>query len=165
MIDIATHNLLIEFLIEGRNPYAADLLQADELRALQTGMKPGDTLRAVLRGIAPRSGNTVWGLTGSQVVMARTPQWKHKPVTLDAATVRGIDVVRGKYGVTIGLSTAEQRYSVYGADRALAMAFAQALSHQTGAPISQWKIDALSADESQHAAAVASDAAARIATA
>lgn len=165
MIDIAAHNLLIEFLIEGRNPYAADLLQPEELRALQTGMKPGDTLRALLRGIAPRSGNTVWGLAGSHVLMARAPQWKHKPAVLDAAAVRGIDVVRGKYGVTIGLTTAEQRYSVYGADRALAMAFAQALSQLTGAPVSQWKLDALSADESQHAAAVASDAAARIASA
>lgn len=165
MFDIATHNLLVEFLIEGRNPYAADPLTVAEVRALQAALQPGESVRAVLRGIAPRSGNTVWGLTGQRVVMVRVPQWKHKGATLEVSAVRAIDVVRGRFGITIGLTTADQRLSVYGADRALSMAFAQALSAQSGAAMTQWKVDALSAEEAQQAAALTSDAAARVAAA
>lgn len=164
MLDIATHNLLVELLIEGRNPYAGDALSDAEARALRKGLQADETVRAVLRGIVPRGGSTVWALTADRVVMAR-PGWKHQPTAITIASIRGVDVARGKYGATIGLTTAEQRVSIYGADLSLAMVFAQAVCAQSGAALSTWKAEAPSADQAQQAQALARDASALLAAA
>lgn len=164
MLDLATHNLLVELLIEGRNPYAGDTLSDAEARALRKGLQADEPVRALLRGIVPRGGQSVWALTPQRVVMAR-PGWRFAPTALDIASVCAVDVARGKYGATIGLSTAEQRVSVYGADLALAMVFAQAVCAQSGASLSTWKAEAPSADETQLAQALARDASALLAAA
>lgn len=163
MLTASHHNLLVELLIEGRNPYAADALSQDEARALRKGLQPGESVTAVLRGVTPRTGQTVWALAGSRVVMARTG-WRGECAAMDVASVRAIDVVRGKYGVTIGLSTAAERRSVYGADRALALAFAQAVCARSGAALSVAKLDALRPDEAQEAEGMARAAATSLAT-
>lgn len=164
MLDLATHNLLVELMIEGRNPHAGDALSKDEAQALRKGLKADEPVRALLRGIVPRGGQTVWALTSDRVVMAR-PGWKYQPSALAVSAIRSVDVARGRFGATIGLSSAEGRSCVYGADLTLAMVFAQAVCAQSGASLSTWKADAPSADGTQHAQTLARDAEALLAAA
>jgi len=158
MFNAANHNLLVEFLIEGRNPYSADSLSDAETRALRKALPAGETVQALLRGITPRSGQTVWALTASRVWMVQAG-WRHQPRSLEVSSVRKVDLVRGKYGVTIGMDNGSERCSVFGADRALALVFAQAVCQRSGASLSTHKIDALTAEEAQQAESVARGAA------
>ena len=51
MFNAANHNLLVEFLIEGRNPYSADSLTEGEANALRKALQSGETVQALLRGV------------------------------------------------------------------------------------------------------------------
>jgi len=162
MFNAANHNLLVEVLLEGRNPYSADSLSDAETRALRKALPAGETVLALLRGVTPRSGQTVWALTASRVWMVQAG-WRNQPRSMAASSVRKVDLVRGKYGVTIGLDNGSERCSVFGADRALAMVFAQAVCQCSGASLSTHKIDALTAQEAHQAQGLTQQAAALLA--
>jgi len=162
MFNAANHNLLVEFLIEGRNPYSADSLTEGEANALRKAMQAGETVQALLRGVTPRSGQTVWALTANRVLMVQAG-WRGQSRALDVSSVRKVDLVRGKYGVTIGLDNGSERCSVFGADRALAMVFAQAVCHRSGASLSTHKVNALTAEETHQAESLARGAATMLA--
>ena len=48
MLDLATHTLLVELMIEGRNPYAADALSKAEARALRRANAPSIFMAGLL---------------------------------------------------------------------------------------------------------------------
>ena len=115
----------IEILLEGFNPEADGPLSAAELSRLRRAVPAGETLQAYVRGRVVGAGEALWALTGQQLVVVRSSR-RGQADSLPLQALQQLDVQAGRYGMTLALTTTDQRLAIYAADAALAEIFARA---------------------------------------
>lgn len=116
---------LIEFLIEGRNPYARSKLMTNDVDALRQHMQTGEALKAFVVGRIVGSGTGVWVTTEKNVLIRDTV--KNTVVSIRLGDIADFEALPGKYGHTVRLLVQGSQYSMYGVDAALAQALYKSL--------------------------------------
>lgn len=116
---------LAELLIEGHNPYAHEKLSATDVDALRQQASTSESLQAFASGRIVGAGRGVWVLTNQAVLLRNDSE--AGVLRLALSDVRGFEAVRGRYGHTLRLQTADRQWSLFGADRDLAHTLHQAL--------------------------------------
>lgn len=126
LLDSFIHgDALSQIMMEGHNPHARQKLDTPVADALRQHIHAPDTLLAYVCGREVMAGAAVWALTRQQLLVVHG---KPQAVTrLDLKQIQGFEAVRGKYGHTLRVHTADRTRSIYGADRELAQAMHQAL--------------------------------------
>ena len=119
-------NELSELLIEGQNPYSASLLQAADVAPLKPLMPANEPVVAYALGRVVLAGRGLWVLTERHLLIAQ-PGSDRAVQVLPLAQLSEAECLRGKYGYTLRVTTAGQRYSVYGTAASLSAVFYQAL--------------------------------------
>lgn len=143
-------NELAELLIEGQNPYSANLLQAADVAPLQLHMPVDEPVLAYALGRVVLAGRGLWVLTERHLLIAQ-PGSDHGVRVLPLAQVSEAECLRGKYGYTLRVSAGGQHFSVYGTSAALAAVFYQTLGRTVScAPV--FKPPLLDADDLAQAA-------------
>lgn len=116
---------LAELLIEGHNPYAHEKLRAADVDALRQQVFTTESLQAFASGRIVGAGRGIWALT-SQALLLRNDS-EAGVLRLALSELRGFEAVRGRYGHTLRLQTADRQWSLFGVDRDLAQGLHQAL--------------------------------------
>lgn len=153
-------NELSELLIEGQNPYGAQLLKQADLDQLRDHIQPDERVLAYVLGRVVLAGRGLWLLTDRHLLISEndTGTQVHHLALKD---ITQAECVKGKYGYTLRVTAAGQQRSVYGASAHLAAVFYRALAQK--APCSPvHKPTALGADDVAEVVHHFSDAALRL---
>jgi len=120
MLDSLTHGeALFEILIEGANPYADGPLTEGEAERLQAaGMDP-QALDGLVIGRIVKGGRGVWAVAGDRLVMLGF-RYRTSVDTLSRRDITHAESETGRYGETVRLKTAQERWVLYGVDAARA---------------------------------------------
>lgn len=123
-------NELTELLIEGANPYGAQLLKQADVDALRDHLQPTERVLAYVLGRVVQSGRGLWLLTDQHLLVSEDARGRlvHRFALPD---ITQAECVKGKYGYTLRVTAAGQSRSVYGASRHMAAVFYRALGQQT----------------------------------
>ena len=110
---------LFEILIEGENPYADGPLTEGELTRLKAEGLDASTLDALVIGRVVMGGRGVWALAGERLVILGY-RYRDSVDSLTRQDITHAESETGRYGETVRLHTAKQRWALYGvhADRA-----------------------------------------------
>jgi hypothetical protein len=153
-------NELSELLIEGNNPYAAQLLKQADVDQMRDHIKPGERVLGYVLGRVVLAGRGLWLLTDQNLLISENDSGNlvHHFALKD---ITQAECVKGKYGYTLRVTAAGQQRSVYGASSHLAAVFYRALGQK--APCSPvYKPTALDADDVAEVVHHFSDAALRL---
>jgi hypothetical protein len=153
-------NELTELLIEGHNPYGANLLKQTDVDQLRDHLQPTERVLAYVLGRVVQSGRGLWLLTDQHLWVSENERGSrvHRIALQDIIQA---ECVKGKYGFTLRVTAAGQSRSVYGASRPMAVVFYRALAQR--APCSPLvQPVALAADEVAEVVHHLSDAALRL---
>lgn len=116
---------LIEFLIEGHNPYARSKLMTSDVDALRQHMTTGEALKAFVTGRIVGSGTGVWVTTEKNLLIRDSV--KNTVISIHLSDVDDFEALPGKYGHTVRLLVQGSKYSMYGVDADLAQALYKSL--------------------------------------
>jgi hypothetical protein len=116
---------LIEFLIEGRNPYARSKLMTSDVDALRQHMTTGEALKAFVTGRIVGSGPGVWVATEKNLLIRNS--LNNTVISIPYSDVGTFEALTGKYGHTVRLLVQGSKYSMYGVDADLAQALYKSL--------------------------------------
>lgn len=153
-------NELSELLIEGNNPYAAQLLKQADVDQMRDHIKPGERVLGYVLGRVVLAGRGLWLLTDQNLLISENDSGNlvHHFALKD---ITQAECLKGKYGYTLRVTAAGQQRSVYGASSHLAAVFYRALGQK--APCSPvYKPTALDADDVAEVVHHFSDAALRL---
>lgn len=117
---------LIEFLIEGHNPYARSKLLTGDADALRQHMTTGEALKAFITGRIVGSGPGVWVTTERNILIRDSV--KNTVISIQLSDVDDFDALPGKYGHTVRLVVQGSKYSMYGVDAELAQELYKSLT-------------------------------------
>jgi hypothetical protein len=122
-------NELSELLIEGQNPYGAQLLKQADVDQLRDHIQPGERVLAYVLGRVVLAGRGLWLLTDQHLLISENDSGTlvHHLALKD---VTDAQCVKGKYGYTLRVTAAGQQRSVYGASSHLAAVFFRALGQK-----------------------------------
>lgn len=122
-------NELSELLIEGQNPYGAQLLKQADLDQLRNHIQPDERVLGYVLGRVVLSGRGLWLLTDRHLLISEndTGSQVHHVALKD---ITQAECVKGKYGYTLRVTAAGQQRSVYGAAAHLAAVFYRALAQK-----------------------------------
>lgn len=153
-------NELSELLIEGANPYGANLLKQSDVDQMRDHIQPTERVLAYVLGRVVLAGRGLWLLTDQNLLIS-----EHDSGTLvhhfALKDITHAECVKGKYGYTLRVTAAGQLRSVYGASAHLAAVFYRALAHKVRCtPV--YKPTALDAENVAEAVHHFSDAALRL---
>ena len=153
-------NELSELLIEGTNPYGAQLLKNADVDQMRDHIQPAERVLAYVLGRVVLSGRGLWLLTDQQLLVSENDSGSL--VQRFALTdVTEAECVKGKYGYTLRVTAAGQQRSVYGASAHMAAVFYRALGQKVRCmPVA--KPTALNADDVAEVVHHFSDAALRL---
>ena len=127
LLDSFIHgDALSQIMIEGHNPHARQKLDMRVAEALRPHIHAPDTLLAYVCGREVQAGAVVWAITRQQLLLVRGA--KQAVTRCPLNQIQGVEAVRGKYGHTLRVHTAERTHAIFGVDRDLAHAMHQALS-------------------------------------
>jgi hypothetical protein len=153
-------NELSELLIEGNNPYGAQLLKQADVDQMRDHIKPDERVLGYVLGRVVLSGRGLWLLTDQNLLISENDSGTlvHHFALKD---ITEAECVKGKYGYTVRVVAAGQQRSVYGASSHLAAVFYRALSQKVRcSPV--YKPTALDADDVAEVVHHFSDAALRL---
>ena len=153
-------NELSELLIEGNNPYGAQLLKQADVDQMRDHIRPGERVLGYVLGRVVLAGRGLWLLTDQNLLISENDSGNlvHHFALKD---ITQAECVKGKYGYTLRVTAAGQQRSVYGASSHLAAVFYRALGQK--APCSPvYKPTALDADDVAEVVHHFSDAALRL---
>lgn len=153
-------NELSELLIEGNNPYAAQLLKQADVDQMRDHIRPGERVLGYVLGRVVLAGRGLWLLTDQNLLISENDSGNlvHHFALKD---ITQAECLKGKYGYTLRVTAAGQQRSVYGASSHLAAVFYRALGQK--APCSPvYKPTALDADNVAEVVHHFSDAALRL---
>lgn len=153
-------NELSELLIEGNNPYGAQLLKQADVDQMRNHIQADERVLGYVLGRVVLSGRGLWLLTDRQLLVSENDSGTlvHHFALKDISEA---ECVKGKYGYTLRVTAAGQQRSVYGASSHLAAVFYRALGQK--APCSPvYKPTALDADDVAEVVHHFSDAALRL---
>ena len=153
-------NELSELLIEGHNPYGAQLLKQADVDQMRDHIQPGERVLGYVLGRVVLAGRGLWLLTDQNLLISENDSGNlvHHFALKD---ITQAECVKGKYGYTLRVTAAGQQRSVYGASSHLAAVFYRALGQK--APCSPvYKPTALDADDVAEVVHHFSDAALRL---
>ena len=153
-------NELSELLIEGHNPYGAQLLKQADVDQMGDHIQPEERVLAYVLGRVVLAGRGLWLLTDQNLLISENDSGTlvHHLALKD---ITEAECVKGKYGYTLRVTAAGQQRSVYGASSHLAAVFYRALGQK--APCSPvYKPTALDADDVAEVVHHFSDAALRL---
>lgn len=120
MLDSLTHGeALFEILIEGGNPYADGPLTDGEAERLQAAGMDLQALDALVIGRIVKGGRGVWAVAGDRLVMLGF-RYRTSVDTLARRDITHAESETGRYGETVRLQTAQDRWVLYGVDAARA---------------------------------------------
>ncbi|PIT76966.1 hypothetical protein [Limnohabitans sp. G3-2] len=122
-------NELSELLIEGQNPYGAQLLKQSDVDQLRDHLQPGERVLAYVLGRVVLAGRGLWLLTDQNLLISENDSGTlvHHLALKDITEAQ---CVKGKYGYTLRVTAAGQQRSVYGASSHLAAVFYRALGQK-----------------------------------
>lgn len=153
-------NELTELLIEGNNPYSASLLKDSDVEQLLPHLAHADQVQAYVLGRVVMAGRGLWLLTQQHLLISEQDNDPHVHV-LPLSQLSQAECLKGKYGYTLRITAAGQRFSVYGTSAHMAAAFYQKLSQSVNcAPVA--KPTHLDADDVAQVQHHFSDAASRL---
>jgi hypothetical protein len=122
-------NELSELLIEGNNPYGAQLLKQTDVDQMRDHIQPAERVLAYVLGRVVLAGRGLWLLTDQSLLIS-----EHDSGTLvhhfAIQDITHAECVKGKYGYTLRVTAAGQQRSVYGASAHLAAVFYRALGQK-----------------------------------
>ena len=153
-------NELSELLIEGNNPYGAQLLKQADVDQMRQHIQPDERVLAYVLGRVVLAGRGLWLLTDRHLLISEndTGSLVHHFALRD---ITEAECLKGKYGYTLRVTAAGQQRSVYGASAHMAAVFYRALAQK--APCSPvFKPTALNADDVAEVVHHFSDAALRL---
>jgi len=153
-------NELSELLIEGQNPYGAQLLKQADVDQMRDHLQPAERVLAYVLGRVVLAGRGLWLLTDQNLLISENDSGTlvHHVALKD---ITEAECVKGKYGYTLRVTAAGQQRSVYGASSHLAAVFYRALGQK--APCSPvFKPTVLDADDVAEVVHHFSDAALRL---
>ncbi len=153
-------NELSELLIEGNNPYGAQLLKQADVDQMRDHIRPGERVLGYVLGRVVLAGRGLWLLTDQNLLISENDSGNlvHHFALKD---ITQAECLKGKYGYTLRVTAAGQQRSVYGASSHLAAVFYRALGQK--APCSPvYKPTALDADNVAEVVHHFSDAALRL---
>ena len=153
-------NELSELLIEGHNPYGAQLLKQADVDQMRNHIQPTERVLGYVLGRVVLSGRGLWLLTDQRLLISENDSGTlvHHFALKD---ITQAECVKGKYGYTLRVTAAGQQRSVYGASSHIAAVFYRALAQK--APCSPvYKPTALDADDVAEVVHHFSDAALRL---
>jgi hypothetical protein len=153
-------NELSELLIEGNNPYGAQLLKQADVDQLRDHIQPTEKVLAYVLGRVVLAGRGLWLLTDQNLLVSENDSGTlvHRFALKD---ITEAECVKGKYGFTLRVTAAGQQRSVYGASAHLAAVFYRALGQKVRcSPVH--KPSALNADDVAEVVHHFSDAALRL---
>ena len=153
-------NELSELLIEGNNPYGAQLLKQADVDQMRDHIQPEERVLAYVLGRVVLAGRGLWLLTDQNLLISENDSGTlvHHLALKD---ITEAECVKGKYGYTLRVTAAGQQRSVYGASSHLAAVFYRALGQKAAcSPV--YKPTALDADDVAEVVHHFSDAALRL---
>jgi hypothetical protein len=115
-------NELSELLIEGHNPYGAQLLKQADVDQMRDHIQPEERVLAYVLGRVVLAGRGLWLLTDQNLLISENDSGTlvHHLALKD---ITEAECVKGKYGYTLRVTAAGQQRSVYGASSHLAAFF------------------------------------------
>jgi len=117
----------LEILFGSKDSDARSPLTDDELSRLRAALQPGEHAGCYLRGRIVGAGAGLWVL--SQQRLFRIPTGRSRQIeAMPLAAIEGITLQAGRYGSTVAMHTAGQRFSLFAADEKLAQDFVAAVS-------------------------------------
>ena len=122
-------NELTEILIEGANPYGANLLKQTDVDQLRDHLQPTERVLAYVLGRVVQSGRGLWLLTDQHLLVSESERGS-RVLRFALPDITQAECVKGKYGFTLRVTAAGQSRSVYGASRPMAAVFYRALGQQ-----------------------------------
>ncbi len=153
-------NELTELLIEGNNPYGANLLKDSDVEQLIQHVPSADQVEAYVLGRVVKAGRGFWLLTSQHLLISEQDNDAHVHV-LPLSQITKAECAKGKYGYTLRVIAAGQPFSVYGTSAQLSAVFYQKLGQSVDcAPT--FKPATLDADDVAQAQHHFSDAASRL---
>jgi hypothetical protein len=153
-------NELSELLIEGNNPYGAQLLKQADVDQMRDHIKPNERVLGYVLGRVVLAGRGLWLLTDQNLLISENDSGTlvHHFALKD---ITEAECVKGKYGYTLRVVAAGQQRSVYGASAHLAAVFYRTLGQKVRcSPV--YKPTALDADDVAEVVHHFSDAALRL---
>ena len=122
-------NELSELLIEGQNPYGAQLLKQADVDQMRDHLQPGERVLAYVLGRVVLAGRGLWLLTDQNLLISENDRGTlvHHLALKD---ITQAECIKGKYGYTLRVTAAGQQRSVYGASSHLAAVFYRALGQK-----------------------------------
>lgn len=107
-------NELSELLIEGHNPYGAQLLKQADVDQMRDHIQPGERVLGYVLGRVVLAGRGLWLLTDQNLLISENDSGNlvHHFALKD---ITQAECVKGKYGYTLRVTAAGQQRSVYGA--------------------------------------------------
>jgi hypothetical protein len=122
-------NELSELLIEGQNPYGAQLLKQTDVDQMRDHIQPDERLLGYVLGRVVLSGRGLWLLTERHLLISEngTGNLVHHFALKD---ITQAECVKGKYGYTLRVTAAGQMRSIYGTSAQLAAVFYRALGQK-----------------------------------
>jgi hypothetical protein len=153
-------NELSELLIEGNNPYGAQLLKQADVDQMRNHIQADERVLGYVLGRVVLSGRGLWLLTDRQLLVSENDSGTlvHHFALKDISEA---ECVKGKYGYTLRVTAAGQQRSVYGASAHLAAVFYRALGQKVRCnPV--YKPTTLDADDVAEVVHHFSDAALRL---
>ncbi|MCO4089813.1 MAG: hypothetical protein HEQ17_13090 [Limnohabitans sp.] len=153
-------NELSELLIEGNNPYGAQLLKQADVEQMRDHLQSTERLLGYVLGRVVLAGRGLWLLTDQRLLVSENDTG----TTVQHFALKDIteaECVKGKYGYTLRVTAAGQQRSVYGASAHLAAVFYRALGQKVRcSPV--YKPTTLDADDVAEVVHHFSDAALRL---
>jgi len=133
MINSLVHGeALFEILIEGGNPYADGPLSEGECARLQQAGIDPQALDLLAIGRVVMGGRGVWACQGDQVVVLGQ-RYATSVDRFERHAVQHAELEKGRYGHTLRMDTADQRWAMYAVGAERAQRWVHALAPQTQA--------------------------------
>lgn len=128
-------NELTELLIEGNNPYGATLLKPNDITLLRQHIQASERVQAYVLGRVVMAGRGLWVITDQHLLISEQDNSDQMHVFALSQLSR-VECLKGKYGYTLRVTAAGQRFSVYGTSAQMAALFYEKLGQSVDcAPI------------------------------
>ena len=121
------YNEQLEILIEGDNPYAAQLLRHADVDLIRNQLQRDERITAYASGRSVGVGRTVWVVTSQSLLVVQTG--KRPGVRKFAlSSIERVDTEKGRYGHALSAQLAGARLGLYGVAHGFAVLTLRALA-------------------------------------
>jgi len=117
----------LEILFGSKDTDASTPITDDELSRVRAALQPGEYAGCYVRGRIVGAGAGLWVLSEKRLFRVGTGR-SRQVETLPLAEIKSLSLEAGRYGSTVVMHTASQRYSLFAANEKLAQDFVAAIS-------------------------------------